>query len=452
MKTNIVIFYTDDHGHWASGCYGNSEIQSPSIDYLAKTGVRFKHAFTPSPVCSPSRASFWTGKIPSAHGVHDHIGFREHPGITGQVNLGQLLQKQGYNTAMVGKWHCHAHGDIKREGFNFWYSQWGGTNSRIGPQDFSRNGIKEEFFGHQSVFLTDQAVNFIEEQSEDEPFFIYIGYTDTHSPFIDNPERLVDKYRQASFKDIPNETFADCHGTAAMHPSKDPKICHEKLAQYYAAVSMIDEQVGRVMDVLSNKQLLDNTVVIYTGDHGHMNGHHGLMTKGNATTPQNFLEESIHIPMIFSWPSHFPQGLVVEDAVDHCDLFSTLLDISNSDTPDDLNSPGRSFLPLLNAEDIKWRQYQFCEYGNARMIRDTKSKLILRYEGPNGLFSNEFYDLENDPRERVNQIENKDYNHIVLSLTKILNNYFKEYETAEFCGKFINQQQKCNPGQPWNRD
>ncbi len=456
-RPNILVILTDDHGQWASSPYGNSEILSPSLDYLAARGARFTHAFTPSPVCSPARASFWTGKLPSAHGIHDYIrdvmkpgtGSVVHPGIRGQTTLAQRLHDAGYSTALSGKWHCH-HFELPPPGFDTWFTLGAGTNARFGPQPFIEGATRIDLFGHQAPHITDHAIGFLRQRPPEKPFFLFVGYTNTHDPHIQEPARLVNRYRNATFRDIPNEPFDSVHGVPRITLPTDETARRAQHAQYYAAVSMIDEQTGRILDELDARGELENTLIVYTSDHGHMNGHHGLHTKGNATIPQNFLDESILVPCLVSWPGHIPAGQIRPEFVDHCDLHATLLDAAGAPalTPADL-SPGHTYLPLLTGEPTAWRDAQFCEYGNARMIRTAAAKLILRYPGPNGYFPDEFYDLALDPRESVNRIADPACAAQIAALTSRLNAYFVRYESPARSGRHIADQPTCNDWQPW---
>ncbi len=455
-RPNIVVFLTDDHGAWAAGCAGNSELHTPSLDQLAATGVRMQSAFTTCPVCSPARASFMTGRLPSQHGIHDWLNWAEqgqvHPGIDGQWNIGQLLQRAGYHTGLVGKWHC-ARDHQPRPGFDRWFSYQMNQYPHRGEQHFSDQGRPVTEYGYQAPLLTDRAVDFIRRRPGDRPFFLFVGYVCTHTPLKDQPERLAAHYRGATFADIPDEAADACHGWARMPWPHAPSAHREQLAQYYAAVEYIDAQVGRVLDELDGSGLRQNTLVVYTADHGHMNGHHGLISKGNATVPQNFLEESIRVPSLFSWPEAIPAGRVLPSMIDHCDLFCTLLDAAGA-VPDagiaaEIHSPGRSFLPLLRGAAAPWRDAQFCEYGNARVIRTAAYKLIRRFPGPNGHFGDEFYDLTADSRETVNRIGDQACAATVSALSARLEAHFAEYELPECSGREIALRPRCNPGEPW---
>lgn len=455
-RPNIVVFLTDDHGAWAAGCCGNGELHTPSLDQLAATGVRLRNAFTPCPVCSPARASFLTGRLPSQHGIHDWLDWtgegEVHPGIDDQWNIGQLLQQAGYHTGLVGKWHC-GRDRLPRPGFDRWFSYEVSQYPHLGEQRFSDQGTPVRARGHQAALLVDQALDFIRQRPAERPFFLFVSLVCTHTPLRDQPERLAAHYRRAAFTDIPDEEPDPCHGRARMAWPHARQNRREELAQYYAAVEFIDAQVGRVLDELEGAGLVRNTLVLYTADHGHMNGHHGLLSKGNATVPQNFLEESIRVPALLAWPEAVPAGRQLEAMVDHCDLFCTLCAAAGA-TPDparaaEIGSPGRSLLPLLLGETAPWRDAQFCEYGNARMVRTARHKLIRRYPGPNGHFGDEFYDLLEDPRERRNAIGDPGQAAAVAALSARLEAHFAAHELPGRSGRDIAACQRCNPHEPW---
>ncbi len=460
MRPNVLVFLTDDHGQWASGCYGNTELHTPTMDWLAQTGARMTNAFTPCPVCSPARASFWTGRIPSAHGVHDHLNNPEHPGLDGQANLAMSLRDAGYRTALCGKWHCHAWGETPQPGFDFWFSQWRGTNARAGDQPFSENGEKRDLHGQQAPMITDAALRFLRgetggAQASDEPFFLFVGYTDTHAPFTTLPERLVSKYRGATFRDIPDESPDDLplhqRNDYFLKPP-DEEVFRESLAQYYASVTLIDEQMGRILDELEGLGRLDNTLIIYTADHGHMNGHHGVMTKGNATVPQNFLEESIRIPLLARWPGKITEGTVRGEPADLCDLCVTLAEVANAEIPAGaVPSPGKSLRPLWAGNPAEeWRSWQFCEYGNAQMIRDAGGfKLVRRQPAAEAQYPDEFYDLNTDPRETGNRIDDLNFSEEIERLQTKLEEHLDEFTDPANRGADCSRQPRPNDKPIW---
>src|SRR6185312_15689596 len=186
---NILVFLTDDHGQWAQPAYGNSEIHAPNLDRLAARGVRMTGAYTPCPVCSPARASFFTGRMPSQHGIHDWIEEMTHefthPGLKNQTLISELLRDAGYDTGLVGKWHCGRSRE-PHPGFDRWFSYWTNQYPHRGTQNFSDQGKHVVEEGAQSPLLTDRAIEFLRRHHEsaerrEKPFFLFVGYVDTHS-------------------------------------------------------------------------------------------------------------------------------------------------------------------------------------------------------------------------------------------------------------------------------
>ncbi len=405
--------------------------------------------------------------MPSQHGIHDWIEESKqayaYPWLQGQPLISELLKDAGYHTALVGKWHCGEE-RYPHPGFDEWFSYWVSQYPHTGEQNFSNNGKHVTATGFQSPLLTEQAIHFLQTHYTDKataskPFFLFVGYTDTHSPHTQMPDDLLGKYRDASFRDIPNEPFPKAHGSATIPVSKDPAIERAKHEQYYAAASSIDREVGKILDELESRGQLANTLIVYTGDHGLNAGQHGMWEKGNATIPQNFLEESIRIPCTISWPAgDIPANLESDLPVNHCDLFATLLDaakaLPTSEASKQINSPGRSYLSLLQgktASDWKWRNYVICEYGNARMIRSDGYKLILRFPFQGVRFANELYDLKADPRETTNRYGDPDprYQQAIKEMSDHLNEFFSSYTVPSHDGLSLESQPLATPYSPW---
>jgi arylsulfatase A-like enzyme len=462
-RPNILVFLTDDHGQWLQEAYGNSEVRTPNMNRIARSGVRMNNAFTTSPVCSPARASFFTGRMPSQHGIHDWIEESKqayaYPWLKDQTLISELLKAAGYHTGLVGKWHCGEE-RFPHPGFDFCYGYWFNQRPHLGKQDFSDNGKHVTVDGFQSDFFTQQALGFLKRHYGDEstaraPFFLFIGYTDTHSLHTQMPEELVAQYQNATFRDIPREKFPEAHGTARIPVLADDSEENQKRKEYYAAASSIDRQVGKVLDALEALGQLDNTMVVYTGDHGLNAGQHGMWEKGNATIPQNFLEESIRIPCSISWRNGgVPSGLACDIPVNHCDLFATVLDAAGAAPTDEaarkINSPGRSYLPFLRSDASElWRDDVISEYGNARMIRHDEYKLILRYPYKGVGFANEFYDLKADPRETTNVYDNTQHKSKIQTMTARLNDFFAKYSDPAHDAMHLEQQPLATPTSPW---
>jgi choline-sulfatase len=451
---NVIVFLSDDHAQWASGAYGNHEIRTPAIDSLARNGVKFENAFTPIPVCSPARASFWTGKLPSQHGIHDYLADSDPevaaiPWLRDSITLAERYQAAGYTTAMVGKWHAGTH-NRHEAGFDYWFSQFGPPTT---PTEFSAQidgppALPEGQFDRHAI--TDHAINFLRRRDQARPFFLFVGHFATHSPWTGHPERLVEQYRGATFDDIPTDSaYRYGRPTAeALYASRETP--RETTAQYYAAVSLIDEQLGRVMDEVEAQGLEQNTAIIYSADHGINAGHHGLWGKGNATYPYNMLEESIRIPLIISAPGHIFSRQVRAEAVTLCDLHETLLEIAGIVPERDTASvAGRSLLSLCRAESSEmWADALFGEYGDLRMIRTRTHKLVRRY-GPT---PGELYDLIADPRETTNIINHEAMTTLVNALDAQLETYFERFENPAYSGLRVANLPRHNRDEAWRDD
>ena len=316
--------------------------------------------------------------------------------------------------------------------------------------------------GFQSPLLTERAINFLRDHyrnqaTAQQPFFLFVGYTDTHKPHAKMPEDLVALYSEAAFRNVPSEAFARCHGKALSPVSDNPGIERAKRQQYYAAASSVDREVGKILDELERTGQLTNTVVVYTGDHGLNTGQHGLWEKGNATLPQNFLEESIRVPCLVSWPDGgIAQNLQSDLWVNHCDLFATLLEaaraVPEASLAKEINSPGESCVSFLRGKpEARRRDYAICEYGNARMYRSDERKLILRYPYKNTEFANELYDLSSDPRETVDLYAHAggENSPVIKAMGSRLGEFFSHFTLPGHDGLDLEHEPLETPASPW---
>ncbi|MER5393040.1 sulfatase-like hydrolase/transferase [Saccharopolyspora sp. NPDC002686] len=449
MPSNVLVVCTDDHAQWAAGCYGNSELRTPTLDHLAATGVRMDNAFTPSPVCSPARASLWTGRLPSQHGVHDYLAESDPevmatPWLESELTLARVFHDAGYVTGLSGKWHL-GRPDVRPGGFDYWYSH--GAPVRV-PQGYESPWPKStpapgRYNPHA---ITDHAVEFLRNRQAEQPFFLFVGYLATHSPWSGHPERLVERYRRGTFADIPQDAthpFGRLRSEAMYTSRNDPR---EALAQYYASVSEVDEQLGRLVDELEAQGLRESTLVVYTSDHGLNAGHHGIWGKGNGTVPYNVVEESIRVPLIINHPGNVLSGQIRREPVTHCDTFLSIVEHAGLTPPAERDYPGRSHRDLwLGKAAGDWPDAVFAEYGDLRMIRTSRHKLVRRYpDGPDELF-----DLRADPRETVNRISCPEQRQLVEELTNRIEEYFGEHEDAERSGLRVRSLPRHNKDESW---
>ncbi len=454
---NIIIILNEDHGQWALSSYGNRDVNTPTLDYLARTGVQMENAFTPIPVCSPSRACLLTGRYPSQHGMHDYLANQDdevenNPWLENEIFLSQLLSNAGYQVALSGKWHL-SNDHLPQAGFEYWF-----THSHHypiehgGPHIYSDQGDFITLTGYKTQILTDRAISFLRERNPKQPFFLLLSNTASHAPWNRHPERLVDQYRHQTFESI-SDDVAYPFGKQNLESTFDTRLQpQEAQAQYYAAASQIDEATGRVMDELEANGLRESTLLIFTSDHGLNCGQHGMWGKGNATFPYNMVDESIRIPLIFNQPGYLYQGQRRNEYVDHCDVFKTLVDYAGLELPERGENyyPGLSFLPILNnsgsLEGGDWRNYQICEYGDLRMLRTETHKLILRYHEEG---ANELFDIKKDCRETVNIYNEKEMQPLVESLTLKMNNFFARYEDPVKSGLNVKQLPRHNKTESW---
>ncbi len=437
-KPNIVFILTDDQGPWAMGCAGNAEIRTPHLDRIAATGMRFANFFCTSPVCSPARASILTGRIPSQHGVHDWIrcgnvrskddyAIEYLEGMTGYTDI---LAASGYACAMSGKWHM---GDSLRpqKGFSHWYvHQRGGGSYYDAPMIRDGQLINEP--GYVTDKITDDALAVLDQSAEDEkPFYLGVHYTAPHSPWIDShPEEIVASYDDCPFESCPEEPLHEWSIHTA--PQGTGQVRMDNLKGYFAAVTAMDANVGRMLDKLEALGLREHTLVFFMSDNGMNMGHHGIWGKGNGTFPQNMYDTSVKVPCLASHPGVVPQGVVCGALLSQYDFLPTLLDYVGIENPEADRLPGQSFLPILKGQSVKGREsvVVYDEYGPVRMVRTREWKYVHRYPyGPH-----ELYNLVSDPDERSNVVEDESKGAIRESLKASLDEWFDRWADPRLDG------------------
>ena len=461
-QLNLIVIMTDDQGRWALGDY-NHRIETPNLSHLAANGVRFDQAISPTPVCSPARASFLTGKTASQHGVHDFLSDNDSTTdkwLVGEKLISEVLSEQGYKVGLFGKWHATTQSWTPVRGYDRWLTyderqaSWINQYQHSGTVFFSSDGKGISHTGVQSRFLSEEAIRFIDDSGE-EPFAAFINFVEPHFPFEVLPERLVGPYR-----DVAAEIIAAGDTSSLELMAKPPTTTvaiasehQEKLAQYLAAITLVDEQVGRILDALMGRKLLDNTMIIFTSDHGHLTGQYGIYGKTNATIPQNFYKESINIPLIVYGPKNIVSpGQVRHEFVNLYDIYPTLADLTNASAVEAAyTGPGKSLRPLLAGHRLtQFRDFQISEMGNARMIHDGRWKLIQHYsrdpaEPPREVW----YDLVHPLGERrpVQPPSEAQQEHLRSALTA----FFEEYELEQFSGRRIWELPRHNAMEPWRR-
>ena len=489
-KKNIVIVMTDDQGAWAMGCSGNCELKTPNLDRIARNGMRFENFYCASPVCSPARASFMTGKIPSSHGVHDWLakGQISEESLSDELKAAfeaeeteykyiwpkhslkgdkgvryldahktftEVLAENGYECGLSGKWHIGA-ADEKQAGFSYW------STCAIGGADYYnavvlKDGKMEMISGeYVTDHITDRALDFLDQRDTEKPFCLFVNYSAPHSPWAKecHPKKYIDMYDNCPFDSIPelpphpwvqgaDQSFEDWKkkphpGVRFIHANYAPirETWHEyrmeSLRGYFAAVSAMDDSLGRILDRLENDGLSEDTLVIFTSDNGSNMGHHGIFGKGNGTYPVNMFDTSVKVPGLFMCPGTIPAGVVTKAQASHYDVYETVLDFAGVEFEKTADMPGESFLSvLLGKEDLRGEDvFVYDEYGKTRMVTDGRYKLVYRYpDGPN-----ELYDTESDPDEYNNLYTDPAYAKTIEALTEKLKSWFSQYVNPELDG------------------
>ena len=422
-QPNVIFILTDDQGPWAAGCCGNDEVRTPFIDQLASEGTRFPNFFCTTPVCSPARASLMTGRIPSAHGVHDFCRDGSMPPnaeryLEGLTCYTDVLAENNYTVGLSGKWHL---GDslTPQHGFSHWFAlPLGG--SRYNNANMIRDGKVERQPGYLTDVITDDAINFISENKEG-PFYLSVNYNAPHTPFNGHPQDIVDSYDDCPFKTCPQEALHPWAGRGTLPHMGN----RESLKGYFAAITALDLNVGRILERLTELGIRENTLIVFSSDNGYSCGHNGFWHKGNGTFPLNMYENSVKVPFVISQPGRIPEGRESEAMVSQYDFMPTLLDYLGLPDPNDDMSPGKSFVSALSGDtnDAQDRIVVFDEYGPVRMIRTQEWKYVHRYPyGPH-----ELYDIVNDPRERKNLVDDKAHRALISDMRRQMGEWFEQY-------------------------
>lgn len=434
-RPNVVFILTDNHGAWTLGCYGNKEIHTPNIDRLAQEGTLMTRAFSSNPVCSPTRATFLTGLMPSQHGVHCflhggrlQIGPEARNTLEEFQSLPEILKSQGYRCGLVGKWHL---GDNlhPQEGLDdYWITMPHGGTTEFYDAKIIENGEQRTEPGYLTDLWTDHAVKFIEKE-DDRPFFLYLAYNGPYALgrllLVEGKNRHAEYYKNVDLTSFPKEKSHPWQFNNLDYMNNP--VSNRRVA---TEVSGIDDGVGRVMKALRDQGLDENTIVVFAADQGWAGGHGGFYGMGDHTRPVTATDEMMQIPMIWRHPRQIKAGQKSDLMVSNYDFFPTLLGHLNLKHLIDQAGklPGRDFSSLLKGEEIAdWQQEVFYEFEFLRTLRTDRWKLTRRYpDGPNELF-----DLQEDPAEQ-NNIYSDDSTAVQSELQKRLDKFFSEHASPKY--------------------
>ncbi|MSV29752.1 MAG: DUF4976 domain-containing protein [Bryobacterales bacterium] len=403
-KTNVIMFMTDDHGAWAMGAYGCKEIQTPNLDKLASGGARFTRAFASTPVCSPSRMTYMTGKLPSLHGVQDWLvpedafGEKSIRFLDGHTTYAEILARNGYKLGMCGKWHM-GDDDKAQRGFTYWHTVPGGGGT-YKDAEFVTNGKKRVIEGYKTDRVADGAIDFLNQVGE-QPFYLLVPFYAPHTPFSYQPDEYRKPYADSKFTCFPDAPMHDWQnaGLATHHGNRDSKLA------YSALITGMDHNVGRILQRLDEMKLREDTLIVFTADQGWNAGHHGVWGKGNGTWPLNMYEESLRVPLIWNHAKRIKPGQVVPAMVSSYDYFPTILDYLGMSKPKDAKLLGQSYVPAMTGGKVAARRRLYFEYEFVRGVRTENLKYIERTKE----WPSELFDLEADPGESKNVIADAGY-------------------------------------------
>lgn len=442
---NLVFILTDNQGAWTLGCYGNPDIKTPHIDRLAADGVRFTRALSSNPVCSPTRATFLTGLLPSQHGVHSFLdpkfmmGPEAYNTLAEFTSLGEILQGNGYVCGLSGKWHLGANLSPS-EGFSFWVTKPDGSTREFYDQDVIEKGRVRREEGYTTELWTRRGIEFI-ETNKDRPFFLFLTYNGPYclGNLMLNParNRHAEHYADKDLLSFPRD---------AMHPWQfNNKQFHNQPAairRVAAETSGVDDGVGDILATLKRLELEENTLVVYAADQGWMGGQNGIWGMGDHTRPIGANELMMQIPLICRQPGRIPAGKTSDILVSNYDFLPTVLsylrlDASHTDPKRERGSPppkpqpespGRDFSPILRGESLEWDNVVYYEMETCRAIRTDRWKLVKRH--PSG--PHELYDMQADPRERMNLFGQPGTDEIRGELDQRLAAFFEKYADPQY--------------------
>jgi arylsulfatase A-like enzyme len=426
-RPNILVIVTDQQRVDSVGAYGSTVCRTPNMDKVAKAGMRFDKAFTPTGLCSPVRCSLLSGVYPHEHRVLTNVGL--HP-VRAQLEpaddrMSAALKSAGYRMGYVGKWHVSK---IDPPGFGYEdyvslgdYMTWRQDQGLAVPDAFNdyltQRAVRDEAPADKSrpAFLADNAIRLIDKHhAGDDPFFLRLDFHGPHFPNV-VPEPYFSMYDPADIPQWPNNADT-LQGKPSVQSIKQKHWRTENLpwadwakliSAYYGEITMIDDQVGRVLDHLTALGLDDDTLVIWTSDHGDTIGAHGICNKDYT-----MYEEIYRVPMLMRWPGVIPQGSTCDAFVHHfLDICGTVMEIAGAERPDVFH--GRSLLSQMKGAPPPddWPDSAYCEFHGSHM--GLYSMRLLTTDDWAYIYHtndiDELYDRKEDPWQMVNLAESKDH-------------------------------------------
>ncbi|MHC4332274.1 MAG: sulfatase family protein [Planctomycetota bacterium] len=459
-RPNIVILMTDQQRYDSLGCYGCEAVKTPNLDRLAAEGALFEACYSPCPVCTPTRASMWTGKPLPGHGVyklHDILGDE-------QVLFSKRLQGLGYETSLVGKLHVSGlwhEAETRHPNDGFEHYHWcidPGLNFDSEYNAFARWVRKKDPVFYKRLTKEGKSLHhfpdLMENRDKQRPFFIMMSLFDPHDPYFDHPvesrdmvddEEIPKAQPIAEDADRPEGVRREMEKSASIKEKSETfkEGIHELRKGYYASIAFLDDEMGKVLEYLDRAGLKENTLVIFVSDHGDMLWDRGLFTKGAF-----FYDASIRVPLLMRLPGKIPTGTRVKEPVQLVDIAATVLaragfgrEQLEETMPDsmDLVSLVREGRDYDNYRDYAVCMYRNTGYGpghkyfdppiHATMFRDERFKLNVYHDvTDSGRPEGELYDMQDDPQETRNLWSDPQYGEVKTRLMTRLVDWMFEHD------------------------
>jgi N-acetylglucosamine-6-sulfatase len=489
-QPNILFIFSDDHAVAAIGAYGSTINTTPNIDRLAKTGIVFDNSFCCNSICGPSRAAILTGKHSHKNGF---LGNFSKAFDGSQQTFPKLLQKAGYETAVIGKWHLKSN----PTGFDHWEIL-PGQGSYYNPNFYSANS-KNKYEGYCTTVNTDLALDWLKERKSDKPFMLMCQFKAPHRTFapdiedlhlynddVAEPETLFDAYENRSPTLAKNAMSIDKHfyyhydlkvhqevpfasqrerrlkdgeyrrmtpeqrakwdahykplnDAFLANPPKGKDLVRWKyqryVKNYLRTVHSVDKNIGRLIDHLEATGQRDNTIIVYSSDQGFYLGEHGWYDKRWA------FEESLRMPLLVSWPGVIKPGSRAKHLVQNIDYGPTFLEAAGVEVPAEMQ--GKSLVPMMKAtqkggqDQLVWRDtiyYHYYEHGGEHQVPRHEAVRDERYKLIN-FYSNDgfnLYDLKNDPKEMKSVHADPEYAPVLANMKEKLSKLRQKYELPEY--------------------
>ena len=418
MRPNIIFVFSDQHRLCDVGYAGNKQVKSPFLDMMREESCEFTYAISGMPVCCPYRATLMTGMYPLSHGVFLNDLCMD----TGGPYLGELFRDNGYSTAYIGKWHIDGHGrsgyipEERHRGFDFWKVLECTHDYNNSPYYSGNSPEKLYWEGYDAFAQTDCAVDYINSYDKEQPFFMILSYGPPHNPYETAPRQFADMYPPESINLRENV------------PENLREAAQKDISGYYAHISALDSAVQKLNQAVIDKGIEQDTIFIYTSDHGDM-----LYSQGHIRKQKPW-DESIRVPFLMKYPRLFGKKHSVNDRLfNSVDIMPTLLGLCGIDIPDTVQ--GKNFAPYLSGKDADFDVdavileciSPFGEYDRAaggREYRGLRTKRYTYARDLNGPWL--LYDNEKDPYQQKNLIDAAEYKETAEKLDKRLTELLEE--------------------------